>query len=273
MKYTLTGNFLEACDCTVICPCWVDDDPVEGHCTGFVLWEFTGDGTESKIDGLVVTGCKVVSVAIHAGKRRGSSAPATSMIYIDVSECKNKETTDEELIRALRGTFAEHPTKEGGGIGPLAELAEMSGTVVGAEPAKISFEFDKDGRADKNEHRWTASVTRIRTNPQEPQAEPLQDLLIHATGQPERFDVAENAKSQPLELSNTALTYELQAQNPVTAQAGDELIINVGALPGGNIHVKGRSGMRGTFHYRHPAAQQAPAAVHTGMPGEKAPAS
>ncbi|WP_181032601.1 MULTISPECIES: DUF1326 domain-containing protein [unclassified Arthrobacter] len=259
MEYTLTGSFLEACDCTVICPCWVDDDPVEGHCTGFVLWEFTGNGTESKIDGLVVTGCKVVSVAIHAGKRRDSSAPATSMIYIDVSDCKNKETTDEQLFQALRGTFAEHPTKEGGGIGPLAELAEMSGTVVGAEPARISFEFD-------DEHRWTATVTRTRTNPQKPQ--PLQDLLIHATGQPERFDVAENAKSQPLELSNTALTYELQAQNPVTAQAGDELIINVGALPGGNINVKGRSGMRGTFHYRYPAA-----GVHTGMPGEEAPAS
>ncbi|MBO0909759.1 DUF1326 domain-containing protein [Arthrobacter sunyaminii] len=270
MEYTLTGNFLEACDCTVICPCWVDDDPVEGHCTGFVLWEFTGNGTESKIDGLVVTGCKVVSVAIHAGKRRDSSAPATSMIYIDVSDCKNKETTDEQLFQALRGTFAEHPTKKGGGIGPLAELAEMSGTVVGAEPAMISFELEKDGPADKNEHRWTATVTRTRTNPQEPQAEPLQDLLIHATGQPERFDVDENqnAKSQPLELSNTALTYELQAQNPVTAQAGDELIINVGALPGGNINVKGRSGMRGTFHYRYPAA-----GVHTGMPGEEAPAS
>lgn len=271
MEYTLTGNFLEACDCTVICPCWVDDDPVEGHCTGFVLWEFTGDGTESEIDGLVVTGCKVVSVAIHAGNRRGSSAPATSMIYIDVSKCKkNKGTTNEKLFQALRGTFAEHPTKEGGGTGPLAELAEMSGTVVGAEPARISFEFD-------DEHRWTATVTRTRTNPQEPQ--PLQDLLIHATGQPERFDVDENenenenAKSQPLELSNTALTYELQAQNPVTAQAGDELIINVGALPGGNINVKGRSGMRGTFHYRYPAAQQAPAGVHPGMPGEEAPAS
>ncbi|WP_396415809.1 DUF1326 domain-containing protein [Kocuria sp.] len=38
MDYTLTGEFLEACDCTVICPCWVDDDPTEGHCTGFVLW-------------------------------------------------------------------------------------------------------------------------------------------------------------------------------------------------------------------------------------------
>lgn len=256
MEYTLTGDFLEACDCTVICPCWVDDDPVEGHCTGFVLWEFTqdGQGTESRIDDLVVTGCKVVSVAIHSGNRRDSAAPATSMIYIDVSERTNQEATEDQLIQALRGAFAEHPTKKGGGIGPLAELAEMSGTVVGAESARISFKLDKDDHADKNEGSWTATVTRTRTNPEEPEAKPTEDRLIHATGQPERFDVAEDAKRQPLELSNTALTYELQAQNPVTAQAGEELIINVGALPGGNIHVKDRSGMRGTFHYHHPAA-------------------
>ena len=26
MSYTLTGSFIEACDCFIVCPCWVDED-------------------------------------------------------------------------------------------------------------------------------------------------------------------------------------------------------------------------------------------------------
>lgn len=259
MEYALTGEFLEACDCTVICPCWVDDDPVEGHCTGFVLWEFDREenGKDSIIDRHVVTGCRVVSATIHTGNRRGTASAATSMVYIDVSGCTDSSATEDQLFQALSAAFAEHPTKRGGGTGPLAELAEMSGTVVGIEPAEISFAFDEDGHPDATERPWTVTVTRPHGRRDASKEAPAGELLIRATGQPQRFDVAEDAERKPLTLSHTALTYELQAGDPVTAQAGHELIVNVGALPGGSLHVTGRSGMRGTFRYHHAAPQKA----------------
>ena len=69
MEYTLAGQFLEACDCTVICPCWVDDDPVGGHCTGFIAWQID-EGDTAVVNGIPVGGCTVVSVATHGGNRR-----------------------------------------------------------------------------------------------------------------------------------------------------------------------------------------------------------
>ena len=56
MSYTLTGSFIEACDCFIVCPCWVDEDADDGHCTGLVAWsldamrrsrksQFTFDGS------------------------------------------------------------------------------------------------------------------------------------------------------------------------------------------------------------------------------------
>ena len=247
MDYTLSGQFLEACDCTVICPCWVDDDPVGGHCTGFILWDFERDKKSTITDDHTehnVTGCRVVSVATHSGKRRGSTAPTTSMLYIDVSKRVDETVNGDAAFEILRKAFTADPGSKDQ-FGPLAELAEVSGTIVGAEEADILFDLDEATE------RWTASVTRRRKNDGDAAEAVQKSPLIEATGHPARFDTKDVENQQPLNLSNTALSYELQAENPVTAQKGDLLAINVGALPGGSLEVTGRSGMRGTFKYEH----------------------
>ncbi|WP_336650379.1 DUF1326 domain-containing protein [Kocuria rosea] len=255
MEYTLAGQFLEACDCTVICPCWVDDDPVGGHCTGFILWEFQKDkvGRESTItdeDGTehIVTGCKVVSVATHSGKRRGSTAPTTSVVYIDVSA----QDGGTGLFHLLSQAFAAHPKKPAAS-GPLAELAEVSGTVVGTEHAEIEL---RDIGPGKKNGIWAVTVAQVHPPQRAGEGRTIAPPVIKATGRPRRFDEDDVQAPQPLALTHTALSYELQAQGQVIAQQGRELSINVGALPGGSLEVTGRSGMRGTFRYVHPAARK-----------------
>lgn len=36
---TLSGQFIETCDCKSLCPCWADDYPDEDHCTGLFAWQ------------------------------------------------------------------------------------------------------------------------------------------------------------------------------------------------------------------------------------------
>ena len=78
MSYTLTGSFIEACDCFIVCPCWVDEDADDGHCTGLVAWSLDAGST---IDGTPVHGRKVVSVTAHGSRRRGGTS--STVVFVD----------------------------------------------------------------------------------------------------------------------------------------------------------------------------------------------
>lgn len=230
MAYSLTGEFLESCDCTVICPCWVDDDPVGGHCTGFILWSIDN----GFVGGEDVADCKVVSVSTHSGNRRRSGA-TTSVIYVDPAG-----HDADQVVKVLGDAFA------GKSAGILRELSEVSGTVVGVYPAAITLETeDRAG----NQQPWRVLVKeRIKQS---------RVFRIEATGYPRVFDKEEvearqkGEQAQPMQLEHTALSHELQAKGPVEAQQGERLTVRVGALPGGSLEVQGRSGMRGTFAYEY----------------------
>lgn len=113
MSYELSGHFVEARDCTVICPCWVDDDPVGGHCTGLIAWHIES----GKINGITVDNLDVMSVSTHQGNRRASNT-TVSVIYVgaDASDVQYRE-----LVEAFSGRVD----------GPLGELASVSGVVAG----------------------------------------------------------------------------------------------------------------------------------------------
>ncbi len=233
MKYSLTGEFLESCDCTVICPCWVDEDPVGGHCTGFVLWNIDG---KSRLEDHDVSGCKVVSVATHSGNRRHHES-TVSVLYVDPGP---HDADADTLVEVLGQAFS------GQASGILGELAEVTGTVTGPYRATITL----DGGADDGKS-WTVRVQEHLDH-----GDPV--LRIEATGKPKVFDKEEVAArhegqpASPMDLEHTALSYELQVQGRVVAQQGEHLTVRVGALPGGNLEAKGRSGMRGRFHYEEP---------------------
>lgn len=225
MKYTLAGQFLEACDCTVICPCWVDDDPVGGHCTGFIAWQID-EGDSAAVDGVKVGGCRVVSVSTHGGNRRDTSR-TTTMLYIDVPAPEGTAPDTDEQYRVLVGLFS------GRFGGPLSDLAQVSGTVVGDCRASISI-------SPPDKEHWTVTVR--------PPDGGSGTVFVEATGSPKIFD-AHRGNTEPLALTHTAISYELSAPGAVEAQHGERLVVNVGALPGGNLEVTGRSGMRGDFSY------------------------
>lgn len=227
MSYSLSGYFIEACDCTVICPCWVDDDPVGGHCTGLIAWHIdTG-----VIDGTHVDDLTVVSVSTHSGNRRQGKNTLTA-IYVD-------DHAEDDQFGVLSGAFS------GRLGGPMGELAHVSGVVVGSERAHIAIDTEIAG-APKGQ--WTVTVSPSLAHDVQ---------TVKAVGVPRVFDELKRqaGDAQPLTLKWTALSYELGVptldgkSEEVTAQSGTELMVNVGALPGGNLSVTQKSGMRGSFRY------------------------
>ncbi len=213
MDYAITGAFVEACDCTVVCPCWVDEDPFEGACTGLIAWDLARG---SFVGGVDVGGRQVVSISTHSGSRRGGNDAAT-FLYID------DDATPEQfdaLVRAFSGTAG----------GPLGELATVSGTVLGAKPATVLI--------SGSNRDW-----RVRISP----SDAPDTTLVRADGVAKVF----RDQPEPLRLRNTALTEDLGVvpETDVVAQAGGELYVNVGELPGGSLEVSGRSGMTGRFSY------------------------
>jgi hypothetical protein len=220
MAYSISGVFTEACDCTLICPCWLDDAPDEDHCTGLFAWQLDGAAT---IDGIAVGGLRVVSVSTHSGGRRAGAT--STAVFVD-------EAADDEQFALLAAAFS------GQLDGPLRELAAVSGAVLQRSRARIEVSADRTG--------WHIFVGR----PARPAAAGAG--LVEVTGNPAVF----GGEDEPLTLTHTALDTELSVAGPgtVVAHRTDQLAVRVPALPGAYLDVRGRSAMRGRFRYVHAAA-------------------
>jgi hypothetical protein len=122
-RYSLSGTFVECCDCFTVCPCWVADTPDEDHCSGLYVWTLDAG---SKVAGLDVGGKSVAAATFH-GNRTGGQA----VLFVDETLGKPEQNA---LIEAFSG-------KRGG---PLEDLAKLLGTILDAVPAKISTNFAAD---------------------------------------------------------------------------------------------------------------------------------
>lgn len=125
-NYRLVGRFLEACDCYAICPCWIDEPPDEGKCSGVYAWQIN----DGQIDGREVAGLRVASVSYHEGNRRGSRQRV--VLFVD-------ERADEHQREALVAAFS------GRHGGPLGELGGMLGKLVDERSARIDIDWDDSG--------------------------------------------------------------------------------------------------------------------------------
>jgi FtsP/CotA-like multicopper oxidase with cupredoxin domain len=123
--YRLRGSFYEACDCFTVCPCWMGNNPDGGECTGVFAWEID----QGTIDGVDVTGLRVVSVSHHVGIRE----EAKQRVVIFVDDGATRQQADA-LAAAFSGRLG----------GPLQELADILGQLAGVERAPI--ELRRDGR-------------------------------------------------------------------------------------------------------------------------------
>jgi hypothetical protein len=123
MSYELRGLFLEACDCRVICPCWLDEEPDESSCTGLIAW-YVESG---EIDGVDVSGLTVTSLSHHEGHRRTGRQEV--VLVID-------ENASDAQAQALQETFS------GSKGGPLGELKHLAGADPVIRRAPVKYTHD-----------------------------------------------------------------------------------------------------------------------------------
>ena len=72
MVYHLEGRLLEVCNCRVLCPCWIGEDPDFGTCDTIVAWHFD----KGTIDGVDVSDRTIAMIAhIPATSCRATGAP------------------------------------------------------------------------------------------------------------------------------------------------------------------------------------------------------
>lgn len=120
MSYHLEGRLLEVCNCNVLCPCWIGEDPDNGTCDTIVAWRVD----EGTVDGVNVGGNTIAAVAHVPGNILEGNW--TAAIFVD-------ENASEEQEKALLKVY----TGQAGG--PVAELAKLIGKVVSIERAPIKF--------------------------------------------------------------------------------------------------------------------------------------
>lgn len=124
--YQFQGTLLEACNCDVLCPCWIGEDPDNGSCQSVVAYHFDS----GRIRGVDVSGLTLASVVFIPGNILAGNWQQA--LFID------DQASDEQaqaMVEAFSGKLG----------GPLADLAELIGTQLGVVRAAISHEI-KEGR-------------------------------------------------------------------------------------------------------------------------------
>jgi hypothetical protein len=119
--YSLQGTLIEACSCNVLCPCWIGEDPDLGECFAVVAWHIDS----GQVTGIDVSGRTVVGIA-HIP---GNILAGNWELVLLVDEHTSPQQRDA-LVKVFSGQLG----------GPLADLAELIGTVKGVESVPISHQ-------------------------------------------------------------------------------------------------------------------------------------
>ena len=119
--YSLEGTLIEACSCNVNCPCWIGEDPDLGECFAIVAYHID----RGQVTGIDVTGHSVVTIAHIPGNVLAGSWE----VVLLVDEHTSPEQRDA-LVKVFSGQLG----------GPLADFAQLIGTVKGVESVPISHQ-------------------------------------------------------------------------------------------------------------------------------------
>ena len=131
MSYHLEGRLLEVCDCRVLCPCWIGEDPDNGTCDSVVAYHFDN----GRIGDVDVTGRTFAIVGHIPGNILDGNIRAA--LYLDSGA---SDAQKEALLDVYTGKLG----------GPLADFAKLIGEVVSVERTPIRF--------DVNEGKGTLSI-------------------------------------------------------------------------------------------------------------------
>jgi hypothetical protein len=124
MPYQLQGSLLEVCDCKVLCPCWIGEDPDNGTCRSALAYHFT----EGIINGVDVSGLTLALTCFIPGNILEGNWRAC--VYVD-------DRASEQQEAALLSVF----TGQQGG--PVADLVKLVGEVVEVKRLPIRFEVQQ----------------------------------------------------------------------------------------------------------------------------------
>jgi len=121
MAYHLEGRLLEVCNCKVLCPCWIGEDPDFGTCDTIVAWHFD----KGKIEGVDVAGTTIALIAHVPGNILQGNWRAA--VYLSDNATPAQE---EAILNVYTGKLG----------GPVADLVKLIGEVVSVERAPITFD-------------------------------------------------------------------------------------------------------------------------------------
>src|SRR3954452_18990881 len=121
MAYHLEGRLLEVCDCRVLCPCWIGEDPDNGTCDSVLAYRFD----DGRIDDVDVTGRTIALVSHIPGNVLAGNFRVA--VYVDDEA---SEAQQQALVDLYSGKLG----------GPVAEFAKLIGEVVSVERAAITFD-------------------------------------------------------------------------------------------------------------------------------------
>jgi hypothetical protein len=124
MGYHLQGDLLEVCDCNVLCPCWIGEDPDNGICQSVNAYRIA----KGEIDGVDVSGLTMAVACLIPGNVL--RAKWRIIRYVDDGATPEQEAA---LLAAFRGEKG----------GPLADLANLVGEEVDARRAPITFTVEE----------------------------------------------------------------------------------------------------------------------------------
>ena len=120
MAYQLEGKLLEVCDCNVLCPCWIGENPDNGTCDAVLAYHID----KGNINGTDVSGLTLGLLGhIPANVLQGNWRVA---LFVDDKASPQQQ---DAILSAWSGKLG----------GPLADLAKLVGEVVAVERAPISF--------------------------------------------------------------------------------------------------------------------------------------
>jgi hypothetical protein len=122
MAYELEGTLLEVCDCDVLCPCWIGEDPDNGTCDAVVAWHVD----RGSVDGIDVSGHTVAMLGFIPGNiLQGNWKTA---LFVDDGASDEQR---DALVNAFSGKLG----------GPLGDTAGLIGEVVSVERVPISHDI------------------------------------------------------------------------------------------------------------------------------------
>jgi hypothetical protein len=124
MGYHLEGRLLEVCNCNVLCPCWIGEDPDFGTCDTIIAWRFD----KGTIDGVDVSDRTIALLAHVPGNILQGNWKAA--VYLDENVTPQQEEAILNVYTGKRG-------------GPVGELVKLVGEVVSVQ--KVPIKFDVQG--------------------------------------------------------------------------------------------------------------------------------